>query len=79
MADFKWIRGVLGMPLKIFVNRPEDEERFPSVFWDNKNEAKYKGPDGCSRCGGFGWDADWGGPYECPACKGSGKSGGSDD
>ena len=26
----------------------------------------------CSSCGGSGWDADCGGPFICPRCKGSG-------
>lgn len=27
----------------------------------------------CPVCGGEGWDADWGGPYTCGRCKGTGK------
>lgn len=73
MPDFAWVKGVLGFPLKVFVNRPIDEERFPQVFWNNRDQSQHSGEDACTRCDGYGWDADWGGPYTCPVCGGSGE------
>ena len=32
-----------------------------------------KGSLPCRTCGGRGWDADWGGPYVCTNCEGTGQ------
>lgn len=38
---------------------------------ENDNRDGHKG-ERCKTCNGAGWDADWGGPYKCDQCGGSG-------
>jgi hypothetical protein len=67
-------RKIAGCLRELAILDPESEysTKFPEEFWKNQNPV-VSAKQSCLVCGGYGWDADWGGPHRCSACWGTGK------
>lgn len=59
---------------KAYLRSDDYDLKFPNVFWKNRNRPLVNDSrQACTGCGGYGWDADWSGPYACFRCWGTGR------